>query len=76
MARSKVKSKSYHDVAHLQPLANVPTKYQHPTPYSFWDTAQTNFFPLPECEPTHLDSMGENNIPTALKGCVVKNLKK
>ena len=24
-----------HDVAHLQPLTNVPTKHQLPTPYSF-----------------------------------------
>ena len=48
-ARSKVKSRSLHDVAHLHPLTNVPTKYQLPTPYGFWDTARTNFF-LP---PTH-----------------------
>ena len=26
MARSKVKSRSHHDVAHLHPLTNVPTK--------------------------------------------------
>ena len=33
---SKVKgqSVSHHDVAHLHPLTNVPTKYQLPTPYS------------------------------------------
>ena len=31
----KVKSRSDHDVAHLQPLTNIPTKYQLPTPYSF-----------------------------------------
>ena len=31
--KSKVKSKSHHDVAHLQPPNNVPTKYQLPTPY-------------------------------------------
>ena len=31
----KVKSRSDHDIAHLQPLTNVPTKYQLPTPYSF-----------------------------------------
>ena len=43
-ARSKVKSRSDHDVAHLH-LTNVPTKYQLPTPYSFWDTARINFFP-------------------------------
>ena len=33
--RSKVKSRSHHDVAHLQPLTNVPTKYQLPTPYGY-----------------------------------------
>ena len=43
MARSKVKSKSHHDVAHLHPLTNVPTKYQLPTPYGFRDIAQTRF---------------------------------
>ena len=31
---SKVKSRPNHDVAHLHPLTNVPTKYQLPTPYS------------------------------------------
>ena len=43
MARSKVKSSSHHDDAHLHPLTNVPTKYQLPTPYGFRDTAQTRF---------------------------------
>ena len=42
MARSKVKSRSHHDVAHLHHLTNIPTKYQLPTPYSFWDTGRTN----------------------------------
>ena len=32
---SKVKSRSHHDAAHLQPLTNVPTKHQLPTPYGF-----------------------------------------
>ena len=32
-ARSKVKSRSDHDVAHLHPLTNVPAKYELPTPY-------------------------------------------
>ena len=45
-ARSKVKSRSDHDVAHLHPLTNIPTKYQLPTTYGFWDTARRNFFPL------------------------------
>ena len=50
-ARSKVKSRSDHDVAHLHPLTNVPTKYQLPTPYGFWDTARTNYFPPPARTP-------------------------
>ena len=40
---SKVKSRSDHDVAHLHPLTNVPTKYQLPTPYGFRDIARTRF---------------------------------
>ena len=43
MPRSKVKSRSDHDVAQLYPLTNVPTKYQLPTPYGFRDIAQTRF---------------------------------
>ena len=43
MARSKVKSRSLHDVAHLHPLTNIPTKYQLPTPYGFRDIARTRF---------------------------------
>ena len=42
--RSKVKSKSHHDAAHLQPLIKVPTKHQLPTPYGFRDIAQTRFY--------------------------------
>ena len=34
----------HHDVAHLHPLANVPTKYQLPTPYGFRDIARTRFY--------------------------------
>ena len=43
-AMSKVKSRSDHDVAHLQQPTNVPTKYEHPTPYSFRDIARTKFY--------------------------------
>ena len=43
MERSKVESNSHHDVAHLYPLTNVPTKYQLPTPYGFRDLAWTRF---------------------------------
>ena len=42
-ARSRVKSRSHHDVAHLQGPANVPTKYQLPTPYGFRDIIWTRF---------------------------------
>ena len=34
---------THHDVVHLHPLTNVPTKDQLPTPFSFSDTAWTNF---------------------------------
>ena len=33
MTRSKVKSRSHYDIAHLQPQTNVPTKYQLPTSF-------------------------------------------
>ena len=36
--------RSHHDVAHLQPLTNVPTKHQPPTPYGLQDIAQTRFY--------------------------------
>ena len=44
MAQSKVKSRSHHDAAHLQPLTNDPTKYQLATPYTFQDIARTRFY--------------------------------
>ena len=43
MARSKVISRSHHDVLHLHTLANVPTKYQLPTPCGFRDIPRTSF---------------------------------
>ena len=43
-ARSKVKSRSHHDEAHLHLLTCVPTKYQLPTPYGFRDIARTRFY--------------------------------
>ena len=42
-ASLKVKSWSHHCIAHLQPLSNVPTKCQLPTPYRFQDIARTRF---------------------------------
>ena len=44
MTRSKVKSRSHHDTAHQQPLTNVPTKHQLPTPHGFRDIAWTRFY--------------------------------
>ena len=44
MSRSKVKSRSDYDVAHLHPLTNVHTKHQLPTPYRFRDIARTRFY--------------------------------
>ena len=43
MARSKVKSMSHSDVAHLQPSTNVPIKYQFPKPYDFRDIPGQDF---------------------------------
>ena len=40
----KVKLRSHHDAVHLQPLTNVPTKHQLPTPYGFRDIARTRFY--------------------------------
>ena len=40
-ARSQVKWRSDHVVAHLQPPTNVPTMYQLPTPYSYQGIALT-----------------------------------
>ena len=42
-AKPKGKSMSHHDVAHLQSLINVHTKYQLPTPYGCRDIAPTIF---------------------------------
>ena len=42
--KAKVTSRSHHDAAHLQPLTNVPTKHQLPTPYGFEDIAGTRFY--------------------------------
>ena len=41
---AKGQSVSHHDVAHLKPSTNVPTKYQLPTPYGFQDIARTRFY--------------------------------
>ena len=43
-ARSKVKSRSHYDVAHVHLLTNVPTEYLLLTPYTFRDMAHTIFY--------------------------------
>ena len=68
MAKSKVKSRSHHDVAHLHPLANVPTKYQFPTHYGVRDTRWTTSFRHPPIRSPWV----KTNTPTAFKGCGVK----
>ena len=40
----KVKSRSHHDGLLLHTLTNIPTKYQHPTPYGCRDIARTSFY--------------------------------
>ena len=50
-ARSKVKSRSDHDVAHLHPLTNVPTKYQLPTLYGSEIQARQTFSHRPPARP-------------------------
>ena len=42
-SKVRVQIKYHHDVTHLQPLTNVPTKYQLTTQYSFLDVAQEVF---------------------------------
>ena len=44
MTRSKDKSASHHDVGHLQPPTNIPTKYELPAPYVFQDLALTRTY--------------------------------
>ena len=44
MTRSKVNSRSHHEIAHLHLLTNVGTKYQLTTPYGFQYIAQTRFY--------------------------------
>ena len=59
----KVKSRSHHDMAHLHPLTNVPTKYQLPTPYGLRDIVQTRFYRSRSL--AHLQPL--TNVPTIYK---------
>ena len=54
----KVKSRSHHDAAHLQPLTNVPTKHQLPTPYGFRDIAWTRFYRKRSLRPGQRSNQG------------------
>ena len=64
MARSKVKSRSHDDAAHLHPINIVPTP-------------SINFLNLTvsEIQPGHFP-IGKNSTPTAFVGCWVKTCKK
>ena len=66
MARSKVKSRSHHDVAHLQLPTNVLTKYQLPTHYTFRDIAQTRFYRSQSLRQSQRSNQGHplTNVPT------------
>ena len=72
-ARSKVKSRSDHDIAHLHLLTNIPTKYQllH-LPVSEIQPRQIFSRRPPDRPPSHPDTVGENNTPTGPKDCGVK----
>ena len=69
IAWSKAKSRLHHDVAHLNPhLMSLPS-------FNFLHLMVSKISPgqtFSCCLPTHLDTMGEENTHTALKGCGVK----
>ena len=69
MARSKVKSRSHNDIVHLhlQSMSQQSINFLHLT-VSEIQPRHTFSDHLPD----HLDTMVENNIPKALKGCGVK----
>ena len=79
----KVKSRSHHDVAHLHPLTNVPTKYQLPTPYvseiqpgqTFSRPPPPPPFPPPEHPPIRTPWVKTVTM-TAFKGCGVTEIQK
>ena len=58
ITKSKVKSRSQNDVAHLHPLTNIPTKYQLHTPYSFRVIAQTRFYRSKSLRQGHRSNQG------------------
>ena len=72
VARSKVKSRSHNDVAHLHPLTNVTTKYQLPTPYgfrTFRDIAWTRFYRSRSLQQGQIKVTQRRCTPTPPKQC-------
>ena len=65
----KVKSRSHHDVTHLHPLTNVPTKYQLLTPYGFLDIAQTRFYRSRSLQQRQRSNQGHNTTSTPPNQC-------
>ena len=51
--RSKIKSRSHHDVAHLHPLTSVPTKYHLPYTSRFLRCSTDKFLLPPACPRGH-----------------------
>ena len=73
-ARSKVKSRSHHDIAHLHPLTNVPTKYQLRTPYGFRDIARTRFYRSRSLQQGQIKVRPWRCTPTPSNQCVLTSI--
>ena len=58
-----------HDVAHLQPLTSVPTKYQLPTPYGFRDIAWTSFYRSRSLRQGQIKDRPRRSTPTPPNQC-------
>ena len=56
----KIKSRSHHDLAHLQPQKMSLPSINLATSYSFWNTARTNFS---QCPPAPSGYHGWKKIP-------------
>ena len=55
-------------------LTNVSTKYQLPTPYGFWDIAQTRFSnsrSLWQGQRSNQDHTHTSNVPTKYQHCII-----
>ena len=60
MVRSKVKPRSHHDVADLQPPTNVPTMYELPTPYGCPDIDRTIYYRSRSLQKSHRSNQDHN----------------